>query len=137
VDTQPFSVNIVELASKKSWFNLNWPIKAKAKTSSSVILARRMVHEEWLLRRLQARRLIRLEAPGGKGDRVADQSSLSRVSWTSRYLCPDSLEPTRTIWLTQSNGLAATRGHNVHTPSSINIPKLVRQRKNHLKLLVN
>jgi hypothetical protein len=66
VDTQPFSVNIVELASKKSWFGLKWPIKAKAKTSSLVILTHQMVHEEWLLRRLQARRLIRLEAPGAR-----------------------------------------------------------------------
>jgi hypothetical protein len=44
-------------------------------------------------------------------------------------ICPDSPEPTRTVRLTQPDGLVATRGHIVHAPSSIDIPKLVRRRK--------
>jgi hypothetical protein len=46
VDTQPFPINIVELASKKFWFRRKWSIKAKTKTSSLVIIARRIYHKE-------------------------------------------------------------------------------------------
>jgi hypothetical protein len=43
VDTQPFHVNIIELASKKYWFERKWSIKANVKTSPLVILARRNI----------------------------------------------------------------------------------------------
>jgi hypothetical protein len=58
IDTQPFPVNIIELASKKSLGSARkWPIKAKAKTSSLVILARRIYHKEGLLGILRTGRL--------------------------------------------------------------------------------
>jgi hypothetical protein len=66
VDTQPFPVNIVELASKKSLDRPKVADKAKGKTSSLVIIARRMVHEEWLLRRLQTRRQINQRRHGAR-----------------------------------------------------------------------
>jgi hypothetical protein len=76
------------------------------------------------------------KASWGKGDRVADQSSLSRASWIVRHLCSDSLEPMRTVRLTQLNSPAATRGHNVHSLSSIDIQKLVHRNKKSSKTFV-
>jgi hypothetical protein len=64
-----------------------------------------------------------------KGDRIADQSSMSHASRTVRRLCPDSLEPMLAVRLTQPNGPRATRGHNVHTLSSIEDHRQVCRRK--------
>jgi hypothetical protein len=75
VDTQPFPINIMQLASKKSWFGRKWPIKEKEKTSSLVILARRVYHKEGLLVKLQTGRLTSPEARGGGGAGSIEQSS--------------------------------------------------------------
>jgi hypothetical protein len=66
VDTEPFTINIIELARKRSWFIRKCPIKAKAKTSSLVIIARRIYHKERLLEKLRTERLINLEEPRGR-----------------------------------------------------------------------
>jgi hypothetical protein len=64
VDTQPFSVNIVELASKKILVRPKVTDKGKGKNMSLVILARRIYHKEGSLERLRTRRLKSLEAAG-------------------------------------------------------------------------
>jgi hypothetical protein len=61
VDTQPFHVNTIEPTSKKV---LVRPIKARAKASSLVILARQTYCKEGLLERLWTRRLTCPDAPG-------------------------------------------------------------------------
>jgi hypothetical protein len=65
VDTQPFPINIIELASNKVLVR-KWPIKAKEKSPSLVILARRIYHKEGLLRKFRTKRLTSLEALGGR-----------------------------------------------------------------------
>jgi hypothetical protein len=52
VDTQPFPVNIIELASKKVLVRPEVFDKDKGKTSSLVILTRRIYHKEGLLRKI-------------------------------------------------------------------------------------
>jgi hypothetical protein len=51
---------------KRSRFSPKRTIKAKAKTSSLVILARQIYHKKRLLGRLRTRRLTSPEAPGGQ-----------------------------------------------------------------------
>jgi hypothetical protein len=77
VDTKPFAINIIELASKKV---LVWPEvadKGKGKTSSLVILARRIYHIEGLFEKLQTEKLTSLEAPRGRLNRALEQRSLT------------------------------------------------------------
>jgi hypothetical protein len=64
VDTQPFLINTIEPITKKFWFGRKWPIKARAKAMSLVILTRQTYRKEGLFGRLRTRRLTSLEAPG-------------------------------------------------------------------------
>jgi hypothetical protein len=84
VDTQQFPVNTIESTSKFFWFGYKWPIKAKAKASSLVILARRTYHKEGLLGRLWTRRLTSLEALRGRLNGATKHDSLTRASRTVR-----------------------------------------------------
>jgi hypothetical protein len=42
VDTVLFPMNVIDFEGKKSWFGLAWPIRAKAKKSSSTTHGRPM-----------------------------------------------------------------------------------------------
>jgi hypothetical protein len=66
IDTEPFLVNMMELANKKILVRPKVADKDKARALSLVILARQIYHEEWLLRRLRAERLMRPEAWGSR-----------------------------------------------------------------------
>jgi hypothetical protein len=96
VDTQPFSINIIELTNKKV---LVRPLKAKAKTSSLVILTRQIYHKEGLLGKLWTEKTSP-EAPGGRLNRAAEQSSLTRASRTVWHLCADGPVLKQTVQLT-------------------------------------
>jgi hypothetical protein len=75
VDTQPFPINIIELASKKILVWSEVTDKDKEKISSLVILARRIYHKEGLLRKLYTKRLIVPEAPGDRLNQAKVPSS--------------------------------------------------------------
>jgi hypothetical protein len=55
VDTQPFPINTIELASKRVLVRPEVAKKGKEKTSSLVILARRIYHKEELLEKLRTK----------------------------------------------------------------------------------
>jgi hypothetical protein len=94
---------------------LKWPIKAKAKTSSLVILAHQIYHKEGLLRRLQRKRLTSPKASGGGLNRSAEQSSLTRASRMVRHMRADSPVLMQTVWLTQPDSPPMARGISLHT----------------------
>jgi hypothetical protein len=55
VDKQPFPINTIELASKRVLVRPEVAKKGKEKTSSLVILARRIYHKEELLEKLRTK----------------------------------------------------------------------------------
>jgi hypothetical protein len=105
MDTQPFHVNIIELASKKFWFGQKWPIKAKAKTSLLVILTRR-ISKEGLLRKL---RIGRLTSPKALGQ--AQSSSQAKLPNSS---IADDPAPMRGRCGAQANGPTDSVGQFAH-----------------------
>jgi hypothetical protein len=76
VDTQSFSINTIELANKRVLIRPEVSDKGKGKTSSLVILARRIYHKEELLGKLRTKRLTSLEASGGRLNRTVEQRYL-------------------------------------------------------------
>jgi hypothetical protein len=114
VDTQPIPINIIELARKKSWFGRKWPIKAKEKTSSLVILAHRVYHKEGLLEKLQTERLTSSEVSAGRL-RTTKRSSLTRASWTFWHLRADGPTLKQMVRLTQPDSPPMARGVVLHT----------------------
>ena len=80
VDTQSFPINTIELASKRVLVQLEVVGKGKGKTSSLVIVARRIYHNEELLEKLRTKRLTSLEAPRDRLSQVVEQRSLPRAS---------------------------------------------------------
>jgi hypothetical protein len=92
MDTQPYFVNIIELASKKVLIRPKVADKVKdKKTSSLVIIACQVYHKEGLLRKLRTKTLTSPEVPGGRFYRAAKQSSLTRASRMVRHLRANGL----------------------------------------------
>jgi hypothetical protein len=115
VDTQPFPINIIELASKKSCLGRKWLIKAKAKTSSLVILTRRVYHKEELLGKLRTGRLTSSEAATGRLSRTAERSSLTRASRIVRHLRADGSTIKQMVRMTQPDSPPMAIGVVLHT----------------------
>jgi hypothetical protein len=115
VDTQPLLANIIELVSKKVLVQPEVADKCKGKTLPLVILARRIYHKEGLLGKLQTERLISPETPGGRLNRVTEQSSMTRASRTIQHLRTNGLVLMQTIRLTQLDNLSMARGIDLHT----------------------
>jgi hypothetical protein len=115
VDTQPFPINIIELASKKVLVRLEVADRDKGKTSLLVIIARLIYHKEELLEKLHTERLISLKAPGSRLKRAVDQRSLTRASQTVPHLHADGPMLMQTVRPTQPDSAPIARGIDLHT----------------------
>jgi hypothetical protein len=116
VDTQPFPINTIELASKRVLVRLKVVGKGKGKkTSSLVILARRIYHNEELLEKLMTKRLTSPEASGGRLSRAVEQSSLPRASRIVWHLRADGSMLMQTVWPTKPDNPPMDKGTSIHT----------------------
>jgi hypothetical protein len=89
VGTQPFPVNMIELASKKVLVRLKEANKGKCKNIVISDPRTSNISQKRLVGKLQTERLTSPEALEGRLNRAAEQSSLTRASQTVRHLRTD------------------------------------------------
>jgi hypothetical protein len=115
VDTQPFPINTIKIASKRDLVQPEVTDKGKGKTSSLVILTRRIYHKEELLEKLRTKRLTSPVVLGGRLNRTVEQRSLPQASWTIRRLRAEGPMLMQTVRPTKSESPPMDRGISLHT----------------------
>jgi hypothetical protein len=113
VHTQPVPIDIIELPSKKFLVRPEVVVKGK-----NIILGdpRTSNISQWeIARRASDINTNKFGGAGGRLNRVAEQSSLTRSSQTIRHLHVDGPVLMRTVRLTQSDSTPMARGVRLHT----------------------
>jgi hypothetical protein len=91
VDTQPFPINIIQLASKKVMVQLEVADKVKGKNIIIGNPRTSNISQGGIARKPPHRKINKSGGAGGRLNRVLEQNSLTRASRIVRHLHADSL----------------------------------------------
>jgi hypothetical protein len=103
VHTQPFHVNVIGLASKKVLVRPEVPDKGKGKSKSIVIgdPHTSSISQGGIVRKALERKTNKFGGAGGRLNRAAWQSSLTKALWTFQHLHTNDPVLKQTVQLTQ------------------------------------
>jgi hypothetical protein len=115
VDTQPFSINIIELVSKRVLVRLKVADKGKGKNIIIGDPCMSNISQAGIAQKALERKTNKSGGAGARLNRVVKRSSLTRASRWVRNLRADGLALKQTGRLTQPDSLPMARVVGLHT----------------------